>query len=749
MKRTISLTLALLLAFSFVFVGVSAYNNDQTDWTCLQKDPYRRGQAYPREQIGAPMQVDWSVDIGGTPCRTLLVGKSMIITAAKEGMVSAFSLATGEKVWGRNLGEEISSDMALSNEIICIPLASGKVVGLDLYSGGTFWEKQESSSVIAPLPYTSQFFVTTEKGDVKAYKALTGESYWQGSVGGEISAPATFVELAANSAFMMSIPTKDNKLAMFRIGSNEVSWEYKTTANIAAPIIPVGESMIYVQEDGKVFCIDARSQLQYWEYDMGSPIKSYPCVFNSSMFLAVATENGKVAVMRLGNGQLIWEEQIDSTISLPLIGIDQNVVICTDDGHLRALNAANGEQVIDIDVGEKIASAPTYSTGSVYLATESGKLMCISRATGSMKFTLKPQIVVISPGDSIEVELELQGDESLSKEQFYLLPREFPCRCKISRDILPNTAIRIGEKRTLVMKADEQAPSSSYEYNIVCSPSRQGLPSLTEFGTVIIAKKSEMIKTSITPEEKDKELTATVSFENAKFLKSFAGFVSYNPELLEPVSATGLLAAMGTFSYDFSVPGKAVLYAATENMGSYDGDGNIFEITFKQIGTGEDELVCTPITRQINGTIVSAETSKANVSVEKAMTKTTVILQIGNPVAKINDTETTLDIAPYITDGRTMVPLRFVGEALGSKVEWLAEERAVIYTNTLATGAREIKLWIGKPVALVDGVEVEMTPAPEIKNSRTCVGLSFVSKNFGVQTGWDGATKTVTLEFEK
>ena len=44
---------------------------------------------------------------------------------------------------------------------------------------------------------------------------------------------------------------------------------------------------------------------------------------------------------------------------------------------------------------------------------------------------------------------------------------------------------------------------------------------------------------------------------------------------------------------------------------------------------------------------------------------TKVMLVIGNTLAKINDKEITLDVAAKIVDGRTLVPVRFVSEALG------------------------------------------------------------------------------------
>ncbi|MBE0465787.1 MAG: hypothetical protein IBX71_00995 [Candidatus Desulforudis sp.] len=49
----------------------------------------------------------------------------------------------------------------------------------------------------------------------------------------------------------------------------------------------------------------------------------------------------------------------------------------------------------------------------------------------------------------------------------------------------------------------------------------------------------------------------------------------------------------------------------------------------------------------------------------------TVVLTIGSKIALVNGEEVELDVAPAITDGRTLVPLRFVAEALGIDVDYV------------------------------------------------------------------------------
>lgn len=60
---------------------------------------------------------------------------------------------------------------------------------------------------------------------------------------------------------------------------------------------------------------------------------------------------------------------------------------------------------------------------------------------------------------------------------------------------------------------------------------------------------------------------------------------------------------------------------------------------------------------------------------------TSISLQIGSSIAKKDGKSITLDAAPQLIDGKTMVPLRFVSEALGAEVKWDGDTRSIYITS--------------------------------------------------------------------
>ncbi|XID93345.1 copper amine oxidase N-terminal domain-containing protein [Paenibacillaceae bacterium WGS1546] len=90
---------------------------------------------------------------------------------------------------------------------------------------------------------------------------------------------------------------------------------------------------------------------------------------------------------------------------------------------------------------------------------------------------------------------------------------------------------------------------------------------------------------------------------------------------------------------------------------------------------------------------------------------------------------------------RTLVPVRFVAEALGAKVGWEAESRSV----PIQKDDQNIRLTIGSHVATVNGEEVAFDTQAVMQGGRTFVPLRFVSEILGVAVEWDGKTNTVFL----
>jgi|GEM_PF-2147605 len=118
-----------------------------------------------------------------------------------------------------------------------------------------------------------------------------------------------------------------------------------------------------------------------------------------------------------------------------------------------------------------------------------------------------------------------------------------------------------------------------------------------------------------------------------------------------------------------------------------------------------------------------------------------IVLQLDNTTASVNGQSVTLDVAPFLKDGRTLVPLRFVTEALGANLEWNGKEQSI----TLRRGTDKMKLVLNSSEALVNGQTVFLDVPAINHKGRTMVPIRFVIENFDLEIEFDNKTRTITI----
>jgi serine protease Do len=96
---------------------------------------------------------------------------------------------------------------------------------------------------------------------------------------------------------------------------------------------------------------------------------------------------------------------------------------------------------------------------------------------------------------------------------------------------------------------------------------------------------------------------------------------------------------------------------------------------------------------------------------------------------------------PLIEEGTTLVPMRPIFEALGAKVTWHN-----LYNEVEAEkDGVNIKLPIGKKIAIKNGYMEELQVATKIVNGTTFVPLRFVGEALRAQVEWDEEAEIITI----
>ena len=108
---------------------------------------------------------------------------------------------------------------------------------------------------------------------------------------------------------------------------------------------------------------------------------------------------------------------------------------------------------------------------------------------------------------------------------------------------------------------------------------------------------------------------------------------------------------------------------------------------------------------------------------------------------KANGQLVNFDQPPIIIDGRTLVPLRAIFEALGATVDWNGNTQTV----TSKKGSTSISLSIDSNSMYKNGKAVTLDVPAQLINDRTLVPARAVAEAFGCDVDWDDTTKTITI----
>jgi hypothetical protein len=122
----------------------------------------------------------------------------------------------------------------------------------------------------------------------------------------------------------------------------------------------------------------------------------------------------------------------------------------------------------------------------------------------------------------------------------------------------------------------------------------------------------------------------------------------------------------------------------------------------------------------------------------KTRLKNAVVLYVGSTQALVKNSEVQIDsgstdVKPVVKNGRTLVPVRFISESLGAKVDWKAGSSTVI----VSLNGKVVEMVIGSPTMKVGKVSAALDTPAEIIGNRTFIPLRKLVEALGKKVFYD------------
>lgn len=124
-----------------------------------------------------------------------------------------------------------------------------------------------------------------------------------------------------------------------------------------------------------------------------------------------------------------------------------------------------------------------------------------------------------------------------------------------------------------------------------------------------------------------------------------------------------------------------------------------------------------------------------------------ILMQIGKDTMQVNEKALEIDpgrsTTPAILNGRALVPIRAIIEAMGGTVGWENATQKI----TLEANGHKVEMQLGEMEINADGNKLEIDVAPTTLNGRTMLPVRFVAENIGCEIEWIGSTQQIVIVF--
>lgn len=344
------------------------------------------------------------------------------------------------------------------------------------------------------------------------------------------------------------------------------------------------------------------------------------------------------------------------------------------------------------------------------------KLEVQNESSDAAELTIEDNQVALEAGVTGDLKIKISGTQDIETEEITVAKIVAPVTVKVEK-----TTVLIGKSGQVagnISITEEAAEAIDADGEL-----RITLPEdITFDGTPDVEVTSgdlEIDEVDVDEDDDDNDvLVITFSDESTEPSTILISGIKYN---VDRTVAEG--------DIEVEIGGSAIV--ETDHMAYYDGSD--FDV---EAGGFEDDDEAFFEDTDYAVKVVNAE------AVSAVPTKRSANFQIGSTTYTVNGVQSTMDVAPYVKDGRTYLPVRYVAYALGISPE------NVIWDGVKATfigQGRVVQVTPGSNVLAINGAPVSMDVVAEVVDGRVMVPFRWVAQAFGAQVDWDEATQTVTM----
>ena len=362
---------------------------------------------------GAPEPV-WDYVAGAPITATPAVVGDRVYIAAEDGSVVAVDLGTGGTIWRYDSGLPAAVTPAIADGLVFVVFRPGLVSALDADTGSVVWTKRlRVASLPSPTVADGRVFVAeTDKDRLLALDAANGETLWEYRLDDWVVAPPAIIDGKVIAT------ANDAKIHILDVNTGRLRMKYDTGQGRwirGGPVVTddlLHASSNGVRRDGsraRVWGIDyrghryplerqiyrVRTQLGVWGFAKRPPVQqgsiwsaltSAKAAYQPALSghaAVVADPAGLVTAVDAATGEILWETDLNTDITVPPTTSGALALIGDEHGRVTALSVADGSQLWVADQDGMVTAPPLAVNGLLLVATtdDGGTLTALSSRT--------------------------------------------------------------------------------------------------------------------------------------------------------------------------------------------------------------------------------------------------------------------------------------------------------------------------------------------------------------------------------
>ena len=347
----------------------------------------------------------WKVSVGrgGSKKSVLLaepVGRDGIVyTVDSVGLVQAFSVAAGKRVWSVPLAEGVSgsigsigSGLALDAGRLFVSLGTGEVVAMDARNGSELWRVDLKSPVrSAPTVYGGRLFVITADNKLFALAQDDGRTLWQHysffesfSLMGK-AAPAIDrgigVAAFASGDVVAFRPENGSILWTESLASSRINNAGAEINDIRARPVIAEDRVFVVSNGGLLTALDLKTGGVIWEREIGGV--NQPWLAGDVLY--VLSSYDELVALDASDGKILWvnnlarwadpEKKKERLVWTGPVMAGSRLILVNSDGKVIAAAPQTGTIIGWDEIGGSGALPPIVLENTLFFVTENGKLI--------------------------------------------------------------------------------------------------------------------------------------------------------------------------------------------------------------------------------------------------------------------------------------------------------------------------------------------------------------------------------------